>query len=297
MVDTHLCPIFLTASALKSSSGNTLPRGLQSTVSPQAPQTKSQANCSRYCQSAATAVHQWKYHHIRAAEVNRHPSIPSAAPLHPCPSWVLPAWSCWSSIPGGSDRAQMPAWLWPRHDENHGFPTCEHTLPCHIKSKDEQVPQGGEARERGSQQRLPVGRAGGMSSTSAYIACHWVKNRIVPCGTRCLSRSCCAQAISQAGVQNRVFRQPKCRLAMLISIWGSLLPAGSLQLQAIFHRNICGLQIGLRLSGEHWSPALYLITLCGFTAWGRLVASHIDVEDPEKLRDTAFKWKQSFPHF
>lgn len=37
----------------------------------------------------------------------------------------------------------------------------------------------------------------------------------------------------------------------------------------------------------------YLITLNGFMAQGRLVASHIGVGDPEKLWDTAFKWKQS----
>lgn len=205
MLDIHLCPIFLNAFALKSSSGNALPRGLQSTISPQAPQTKSWANCSRYCQSPAPAVHQWKCHHTHAAEMNRRLSTPSVAPLHTCPFWVLPAWSCWSSITGGSGGAQMPAWRQPQHVENLGFPTCEHTLPCHIKSEDEQVPQGRGARERGKQQQLPAGSTGGKFSTSTYIAGHWVKNKIVPCGTWCLSRSAVLRPCPKLGFKMGCF--------------------------------------------------------------------------------------------
>lgn len=75
MLNTHLYSVFLTASALKINSGNTLPYGQQSTVSSQALQTTSWGNCSRYHQSSSAATHQGKHLWRHAEDTNSHWSL------------------------------------------------------------------------------------------------------------------------------------------------------------------------------------------------------------------------------
>lgn len=75
MPNTRFHPIFLIASALKINSGNTLPYGQQSAVSPQALQTTSWGNCSRYCRSPSAATHQERHLWRRAEDTNGQRSL------------------------------------------------------------------------------------------------------------------------------------------------------------------------------------------------------------------------------